>query len=997
MTQLLAVTRMFRKSTPSLLAAVIAIGLLANASRALAVTMTWTNGDDVWNSSTAWTTNQATGIDPIGLTNVNCVAGTVSDVTAVCVGGTGGFPATGDTAWFTNNHSPHVTVNITTNLSNLVFSNTFVTIGATPGTTLTVTGALRVAGDAYATSTVYWAGGNLGVTNSNHGSVIQIGNGTNSSGAFFVTNGTVAFDENTPGSSVFRSILLGSGSSAGKLVVSGPGVVTNGIGSVGTITLNGGPGPSLCQLIITNGGKVFMSGSTYVLSNGLVLVSGPTSSMTCTDGTLAGSGGITIGGALGFGASTLIVSNGAKVSGSGTICIGRSGSSCNTGVVSGAGSQLISAVGGFMQVGSTTPASSNDLVVADGGFLNCVGGTFTISDSADCINNSLHMGGQGGMSTGQVVLIRNNTGSANNLIVVTNAVLTAAAINSQGTGGNLLSVLAKGTVLFTNQYAVINGSTIVTNVLNVSAPTATVLINAGTISALSGSNAFGVEIGSSTLSGSDSMIITNGGKLLSELGTFGANSSFCTGIVTGVGSIWSNVTAGVSFINTNSISIGGATSGAGGHNILLVQDGATVVNNGSFDIGDSGSTTFNSAVFGGAGAPALIVNNGFVDVGGASGTSGNTLLITNAVLDCDSFFVGGPGTNRVNNTATLSGGTILANAVRVRATNTLVFTAGTLSSGGTDIEPIANGSNAFVVGDGVSAAFYDMSTDGDGYHGFSNGGLVVTNGASLRGSGTISGTINVLGTLVPGFAGTVGTIFTSNSLSLGPSTVLNYDLGTSSDTIIVNGNLDLGNSTLNVSDSGGFAAGIYVLFTYTNTLSAPPGTITVGSLPAGFTAVVSNDIPNAQVLLVVSGGSSSPYSNFTSHYGLTGANALGTADPDGDGMDNTNEFQAGFSPINSSAYLHITSVVKTGADVRITYLGANGDTTYSGGPSSRTNVLEFTTGTVNGSYSSNNFVSTGQTNILSGGTGVGLLTNMIDVGGATNKPSRYYRIRVLLP
>jgi hypothetical protein len=63
---------------------------------------------------------------------------------------------------------------------------------------------------------------------------------------------------------------------------------------------------------------------------------------------------------------------------------------------------------------------------------------------------------------------------------------------------------------------------------------------------------------------------------------------------------------------------------------------------------------------------------------------------------------------------------------------------------------------------------------------------------------------------------------------------------------------------------------------------------------------------------------------------------------------------------------------------------------------SRTNVLEFTTGTAIGSYS-NNFASTGQTNILSGGIGLGTLANMVDPGGATNRPSRYYHVRVLVP
>jgi len=42
-------------------------------------------------------------------------------------------------------------------------------------------------------------------------------------------------------------------------------------------------------------------------------------------------------------------------------------------------------------------------------------------------------------------------------------------------------------------------------------------------------------------------------------------------------------------------------------------------------------------------------------------------------------------------------------------------------------------------------------------------------------------------------------------------------------------------------------------------------------------------------------------------------------------------------------------------------------------------------------------VSANVTNILSGGTGTGTVTNLVDAGGATNTPSRYYRVRVLVP
>ena len=155
------------------------------------------------------------------------------------------------------------------------------------------------------------------------------------------------------------------------------------------------------------------------------------------------------------------------------------------------------------------------------------------------------------------------------------------------------------------------------------------------------------------------------------------------------------------------------------------------------------------------------------------------------------------------------------------------------------------------------------------------------------------------------------------------------------------------------------------------------------------------------ILLVVSAsGGSDPFTAWQAQY-FTGSplSSAPGADPLGKGMSNTNQFLAGFNPTNAAAYVHITNISKTNSstDIRVEYLGASGDSSYSPGFASRTNVLEFTAGTANGSYNSNNFTSTGVSNILSGGMGLGMLTNMVDPGGATNKPSRYYRVRVLVP
>jgi PKD repeat protein len=167
------------------------------------------------------------------------------------------------------------------------------------------------------------------------------------------------------------------------------------------------------------------------------------------------------------------------------------------------------------------------------------------------------------------------------------------------------------------------------------------------------------------------------------------------------------------------------------------------------------------------------------------------------------------------------------------------------------------------------------------------------------------------------------------------------------------------------------------------------------------------------VMLVVSGpgGSStntvanliSVYDPFAwwqlSYFGSTNnPSAAPGVDLYGTGMSNTNKFLTGFNPTNAAAYLHVISVANINTnDISVTFLGASGDNTYTPGITSRTNVLEYTTAAADGSYM-NNFTNLPvQTIILSGGTGLGTVTNMTDAGGATNGPSRYYRVRVLLP
>ena len=91
-----------------------------------------------------------------------------------------------------------------------------------------------------------------------------------------------------------------------------------------------------------------------------------------------------------------------------------------------------------------------------------------------------------------------------------------------------------------------------------------------------------------------------------------------------------------------------------------------------------------------------------------------------------------------------------------------------------------------------------------------------------------------------------------------------------------------------------------------------------------------------------------PYAWWRQEYfgNTNGASGAPGVDAYGTGMSNTNKFLAGFSGTNAAAYLHVISVAKAVAggstNVTVTYLGANGDSSYTPGFASRTNILEYT-------------------------------------------------------
>jgi subtilase family serine protease len=286
----------------------------------------------------------------------------------------------------------------------------------------------------------------------------------------------------------------------------------------------------------------------------------------------------------------------------------------------------------------------------------------------------------------------------------------------------------------------------------------------------------------------------------------------------------------------------------------------------------------------------------------------------------------------------------------------------------------------YAIGKGTNYTncFHDITTGNNEWASTPTNYTAVTGYDLCTGWGTPNGT-NLINALVSPPQSPMVVNFTATPTNGAAPLMVNFtDTSTGS---ITNRLWNFGDGgTTNVTTNG-------VVYTYITS-----GVYTVTEIVTGLGGSSTNTQPNSITVLT-------PFQAWQIQYfgSTNNPNAAPGVDYTGNGMSNTNQFLAGFNPTDSSAYPHIISITKTNAtDIKVIYLGANGDSSWTPGIASRTNVLEFTTGTTRGGYS-NDFASTGQTNILSGGTGFGIVTNMVDRGGATNGPARYYRIKVITP
>jgi autotransporter-associated beta strand protein len=642
------------------------------------------------------------------------------------------------------------------NLGTLTLANSTINLGYSAG----LTGTVYVTG-----------GGTLYVTNASVTAKIDVG-------------GTPASNSNTlwlaGASTVWNAggapFTLGADNRTGNVFRIADGAVVTNLVSISALRGFGN------VLSVTNGGQLFSAalnigetaGST---SNRLEIIGGP--------------GGVSRVAArdfsIGVNASTgnVVWVDGGGTPGGAVLTTGADNRFTSAG--SGAGNMLVitnggqvTFAGGFRFGVNTASVVSNEVrVVGAGSSLNLSGNNFVVGNalttSGTALGNRVWIE-NGGVFTNGVLLVGTDGGAPrDNAVIITNggkAFVTAVKIgvgsSSAGVGASSNYVLVSGaTSLLQGQ-----GSTPALAIGNYASATGNWMRVEDSAVA---TNFTTVTVGAAGTWG-NYLVVTNGGKLFSTAAsTVGSSSSnnwvFIggTNAVTGANALWdlgvSTLTIGSGAATGNWVQVGGGGVLRNG-TVQFNVDGGNTTNFGNYIQLDSNSTTAASFAFGNLAGASFVTNR--VESGLESFTRSNLVRLGTGLTTWDgggaNLFVGtGTGANSnlvylgnvtltnwgvwTVGAAASTGNTLQAGAgftgtvasvLVTGVNNRLQFDAGELTVTSTLTN---NNGLAFQVGDGVQAAALNLTSASA--RNYFAGGLVLTNNALLRASGTITGGLTV--------------------------------------------------------------------------------------------------------------------------------------------------------------------------------------------------------------------------------------------------------------
>jgi autotransporter-associated beta strand protein len=624
----------------------------------------------------------------------------------------------------------------------------------------------------------------------------------------------------------------------GSTIANGPGsnVRLNSAGSGGSIALESSTTTinTLLQNTTTPATIDTSAGTLRLGATGGVLV--PSGRQSLSLGASANSGTLTAGGAdntagevilINNSANNLVVNSTITDNGAGVVALTKSGSGSATlnGNNTHSGTNYI--VGGTLNISSAANLGYGAIVIN--------GGTLLANASVD-LGNLVFVGPSAGYGNGTISVASGQTLNLYGVVANNDPYLTGVSLAGS------LTKTGPGTLVLSGA----NTHTLGT------------IINAGTVSISSDGN-----LGSFTspsLNGTFTCyrpdnIVINGGTL-EAAGTFelSANRGIRLGPVNGSGSGTISVTDG------NTLTFNGQISDnwAGSASLTKSGNGTLILGGGVNDY--SGNTTVSAgtlqlnnirALPNGAGKGNLILNgtlalnnvgpslNGVSGSGIVDNIGANPVTLTLGTLNTsDSVSAihntgGGPLTLAKTGTGTLTLG-----GASTYAGATLVNN-GTLSLGSS---ASISGTTNITVSAGATLNVSALS-----------GGLTLNYGATLGGSGSVTGSITDNNNIIsPGAS--AGTLTVSGGLTLNGGSTLNFELSDTTtvgsgvnDLIVVGGVLNLaGPTTLNLTYlNGAPAVGTYTLIQY----GSFSGSLANLTAPLGFT-LTNNTAVNAIQLLV---------------------------------------------------------------------------------------------------------------------------------------------------
>ncbi|UIJ44831.1 autotransporter-associated beta strand repeat-containing protein [Sphingomonas cannabina] len=715
----------------------------------------------------------------------------------------------------------------------LAFTNTGAIAFDSPGTAQTIRlGGTNTANNSFALQITDNGSGVTSFTKEDAGTWILTNTGSTYTGVTSILGGVLGVDKLADG---------GQASSIGRSGLDATNLV---IGSGSTLRYTGA-GDSTNRLF------TLQTGVSFIESSG-------TGAITFTNtGTMGFQGNGTRIFALG-GTNTDVNIMGVSITdgtgGATTVAKNDTGNWYLTGNSTYTGPTNINAGTLFIGNGGTTGSITSSIVNVTG--FGALG--FNRSDTVTYAGTIQGSGGVTQAGTGTTILTGNSTYTGGTTI----SAGTLQLGNGGATGSIGGSIANSGTLAFNRNDAYTFGGTIT--------GTGTIAqIGTGTTTLTAANTAGAATISAGTLNVNGALttqtVAMTGTSTLNVNATMGAAAG---GIATFTGD------TGASTININSGGTLRAAGDLGGGRDVINVTGALNTGAGTLSLGDGNDTlvfndpgTFSGSVAGGTGTDALQVNNAnFRALNGANVTGFETLTKTLGgilTLTGDHSYVNGvtvaAGRMEIGDgtaTGTLVGDIANSGTLRFNRAGTSTY-AGAISGTGFvqhngSGTTIFTGSSTYTGATGINAGTLLINGNQSGATGLTS----VASGATLGGTGTIGGNVNILngGTLAAGSNG-VGTLTINGNLTLANTTQLNFEFGQANvpggllnDLVNVGGNLTL-DGTLNVTQSAGgtFGPGVYRMFNYGGTLT--DNGVTVGS--PGY--LVQTSVAN-QVNLVNSAG-----------------------------------------------------------------------------------------------------------------------------------------------